>query len=184
MFYSIAQWLEMTDFFTALRGSAYVYPVVMTLHLVGIACFGGMILMTDMRILGWALKGRSISDVVDQLRNPKRIGFVITATCGVLLACSKAVEYYGNPFFRAKLLLFFLVFVHAMIFRGSVYAKAGDFDKAGKVPGRAKLAAALSLILWTSIVIAGRSIGYLEPKLDNGHANAPAVHSVQALAER
>ena len=52
MLLSFAQWIQLTGFFTALRGSAYVYPIVMSLHMVGIAFFGGMVLMTDMRLLG------------------------------------------------------------------------------------------------------------------------------------
>jgi hypothetical protein len=56
-----------------------------------------------------------------------------------------------------------------------------EFDKAGRIPGRAKLAAALSLILWTGMVIAGRGIGYIEPPLDKIHAkvSAPAPLTAQ-----
>jgi hypothetical protein len=104
-----------------------------------------------------------VADLIDQLRVPKRYGFLLAATCGVLLFCCKAEEYYYNAFFRAKLTLFFLVAIHAFVFRGSVYAKAAEFDGAGVVPGRAKLAAGLSLFLWASIACMGRGIGYIEP---------------------
>jgi hypothetical protein len=75
---------------------------------------------------------------------------------------SKAEEYYYNAFFRAKLVLLALVVVHALVFRRSVYDKAAEFDLAGRVPGRAKLAAAISLVLWISIACMGRGIGYIE----------------------
>lgn len=163
MILSFVQWLQLTDFFTYLRGSEYSYPAVLSLHMVAICFFGGMILMTDLRLLGWAMTGRPISDVVDQLRVPKRYGFLFVATCGVLLFGCKAEEYYYNAFFRTKLILFCLVAVHALIFRGSVYSKAAEFDRAGAVPGRAKLAAALSLILWAGVACMGRGIGYIEP---------------------
>ena len=42
--------------------------------------------------------------------------------------------------------------------------------EARSVPGNAKLAAALSLLLWTSIACCGRGIGYIEPPLDKIHA--------------
>ena len=82
MLLSFAQWIQFTTFFTALRGSANVYPIVMSLHMVGIALFGGMILMTDLRLLGWAMRKRSVADVMEQLRVPKRWGLLLTATCG------------------------------------------------------------------------------------------------------
>jgi len=163
MLLSFAQWIQLTDFFTYLRGSAYVYPVILSLHMVAIAFFGGMILMTDLRMLGWAMTGRPVSWVLDGLRIPKRYGFLLIATCGVLMAGCKAEEYYYNAFFRAKLALLVLVVVHAAIFRASVYNRAAEFDLAGQVPGRAKLAAALSLILWIGIACMGRGIGYIEP---------------------
>src|ERR1700675_4919659 len=83
MILSLCQWAQSTAFFTAIRGSWNVYPVIMATHLLGIALFGGMILMTDMRLLGWAMRGRSLSDVVDQLRIPKRVGLLIVVTCGI-----------------------------------------------------------------------------------------------------
>jgi hypothetical protein len=162
MLLSLALWIQATGFFTYLRGSGYVYPVVLSMHMVGIAMFGGMILMTDMRILGFAMKKHPVSDLIDQLRVPKRWGFLLAATCGFLLFCCKAEEYYYNAFFRAKLTLFFLVAVHALIFRGSVYSKAAEFDRGG-IPGRAKVAAVLSLVLWAGIACMGRGIGYIEP---------------------
>jgi len=49
---SFAQWVQSTAFFTALRGSAYVYPIVLSTHMIAIALFGGMILLLDVRLLG------------------------------------------------------------------------------------------------------------------------------------
>ncbi|HEX4137244.1 MAG TPA: DUF6644 family protein [Bryobacteraceae bacterium] len=162
MLLSLALWIQATDFFTYLRGSGYVYPTILSLHMIAIAFFGGMILMTDLRILGIAFRGRPVADLMDQLRIPKRYGFALAATCGILLFCCKAEEYYYNAFFRAKITLFILVAVHAVTFHGSVYNKAPEFDRGG-IPGRAKLAAGLSLLLWTGIACMGRGIGYIEP---------------------
>ena len=94
MLLSLARWAESTEFFTDIRGSSYTYPAILSLHMVAIALFGGLILMTDLRLLGWAMRSRSVSDVVDQLRVPKRIGFVFVATCGFLLFGAKAGGYY------------------------------------------------------------------------------------------
>ena len=181
MLLSFAQWVQLTGFFTALRGSAYVYPIIMSLHMVGIAFFGGMVLMTDMRLLGWGMRKRSIADVVDQFRIPKRWGLLLIVTCGILMAGSKAEEYYYNAFFRTKLILLAVVVVFELVFRRSVYADPAALDHASKVPASAKLAAALSLLLWTSIACCGRGIGYIEPPLDKIHAQIRFVQNA-ALA--
>jgi len=157
------QWLESTDMMTFIRGSALTYPVIMSTHLTCIAIFGGMIVLTDLRLLGWALQDRPIADVVDGFRWWKRLGFVIMVSMGICLAGSKAVEYYPNPYFWTKLTLLALVGIHALIFRPIVYNHPEQLDSSPITPTRAKAAAAISLVLWTAVVCAGRLIGYWEP---------------------
>ena len=172
---SIAQAIQSVDPFAAVRMSWYVYPIILTLHLCGIALLGGMVLMTDVRMLGWTMKERAVSDVVNQLRVPKRIFLGLAVLCGILLAGAKAEEYYYNPFFWAKISLLASIALHGLIFRGSVYRKVGEFDRLKKMPGRVKLAAGLSLLLWTGVACAGRGIGYIDPPLDKLHAENRAV---------
>ena len=174
---SFAQWLQMTKIPADLRGSWYVYPVVLSLHLVFSAFFGGMILLTNLRLLGLGLRRYSISDVISELRWPKRIGFLLVLTCGALLASSKAEEYYYNAFFWAKMSLLFLVFVHGVVFRGSVYRNTEALDKTASTPGVVKVAACLSLLLWTGVAICGRGIGYIEPPIQKLHAAVTAPTS-------
>ena len=71
-----SQWVSSLDFFTSLRESALAYPIIMSLHLSSIAVFGGLILMTDLRLLGLAMPNTPVSDVIAQTRTWKRIGFV------------------------------------------------------------------------------------------------------------
>ena len=138
---------------TALRESALVYPIVMTGHLTGMALFGGMICITDMRLLGWAMRDTPVMDVIDQLRRWKQIGFVLVVGCGAMLLGSKAELYYYNPFYWTKMALLLLVGVHALAFH-KVYANPAAF------PSKAKVAACLSLLIWIGLVTAGRSIAY------------------------
>jgi hypothetical protein len=175
MLLSLAQWLQATSPFTAVRMSWYVYPAVLTLHLVGISLLGGMILMTNLRLLDVALRKWQVSDMIDRLRTPKRLGFLLVAVCGILLAGSKAEEYYYNYFFWIKMSLLVLIAIHAMIFRGSVYNKATELDRAATVPGQAKLAAGLSLLLWAGVACAGRGIGYIDAPLEKLHAEVHAI---------
>jgi hypothetical protein len=53
-----------------------------------------------------------------------------------------------------------LIGIHGIVFRNSVYRRTAELDGAQIMPPRAKLAAALSLILWIAVVCAGRMIGY------------------------
>jgi hypothetical protein len=186
MILSLAQWIQGTQFFTALRSSWYVYPIVMSTHLLGIALFGGLVLMTNLRLLGVVMRKHSITAVVDQLRVPKRIGLILVATCGILMLGSKAEEYYYNTFVRIKLLLLALMFLHGWVFRKTVYYNTQELDRAHQIPAQAKVAACLSLFLWVGIACAGRGIGYIDPPLEKIRASirySPAGRTPAALLE-
>ena len=154
---------------TFIRESGLTYPVIMSTHLACIAIFGGMIVITDLRLLGAILTERPIADVVNGLRWWKRLGFVIMASMGIMLAGSKAVDYYPNPYFWTKMSLLAVIAIHALIFRPMVYNHPEELDRTPLIPTRAKAAGALSLILWTGVVCAGRLIGYYEPPGQKGH---------------
>ena len=166
---SFFHWVQNTDFMTFIRESGLTYPIIMSTHLACIAVFGGLIVITDLRLLGAALQNRPIADVVNGLRWWKRLGFIVMVCMGIMLAGSKASEYYGNPYFWTKMSFLFLIFIHAMIFRPMVYNHPEKLDASPIIPTRAKAAGALSLILWTGVVCAGRLIGYYEPPEQKGH---------------
>ena len=160
---SISETIQSIGFMTDLRESALVFPIMLTTHLCCIAVFGGMILMTDLRLLGLAMTDRTVTDVVGQFRIWKRVGFCLMVTMGALLAGSEAAKYAINPFFWGKMTLLVLVGVHALVFRGSVYNNTEAIDRLPAIPTRAKVAASLSLLLWFGLVTMGRLIGYYEP---------------------
>lgn len=158
----ISHAIQTSGFFSSVRQSALFYPTVMATHLTCIAIFGGMILMTDLRLLGLALKSTPIASVIESTRNWKRFGFVVMVSCGILLAGSKLDTYYLNPFFQLKLSLLCLIGIHGLIFRPLVYNNPGALDSEGKLPMRAKLAGAISLLLWVAVVSCGRWIAYYD----------------------
>ncbi len=162
-FQALMESLQSMGFATSIRESSLAYPIILSLHLTGMGLFGGMIAMTDLRILGLAMTQRPMADVHNQLRPYKHLGLTLVVLCGVTLAWSKAAIYWPNPFFKMKLACLALVAIHALVFRGPVYKSLSEMDKFGKSTAVAKLAAVISLFLWISLVGAGRWIGYWEP---------------------
>ena len=158
---SLSHAIQSSDLFTAVRQSELFYPAVLATHLSCIAIFGGMILMTNLRLLNLALKHTPASVVIESMRVWKRIGFVIMITCGILLAGSHLGKYYPNPYFQLKLSLLLLTGIHGLIFHRGVYYNA-NLDQGGTLPAKAAIAGGTSLILWLSIVICGRWIAYYD----------------------
>ena len=161
-FQAFMQSLQDMSFASGIRESSLAYPFLLAMHLTGMGLFGGMIAMTDLRILGVAMTQRPMADVHGQLRPYKHLGLTLVVLCGILLGWSKAGIYWPNPFFKMKLACLGLVALHAIAFRGPVYQNLGEMDKAGKATALAKIAAIISLFLWINLVGAGRWIGYWE----------------------
>jgi len=155
---SILEWIESTDLSTAIREGALPYPILGGFHLLGIALFGGMVLVTDLRLLGWAMQRRPVSDIVQQLRPWKWVGFAMVVASGLLLAWAEPQKLYRSPSFWIKMALLLLVGAHALVFRAGVYRNVAKLDEAVTV--QAKLAAALSLFLWAGLIVSGRLIAY------------------------
>jgi hypothetical protein len=82
---------------------------------------------------------------------------VIVVT-GLLLVWAEPGRLYRSPSFWVKMALFAMVGVHALVFRRSVYDHPEKLD-AG-ITAQARLAAAISLVLWAGIVLAGRLIAF------------------------
>jgi hypothetical protein len=152
------RWIESTSLSTAIREGAFLYPILGGIHLLCIALFGGMVLATDLRLLGWTMRRRPVSGVIDGLRPWKRLGFVLITATGLLLAWGEPVRLYGSPSFWVKMILFGAVGVHAAVFRARVYRYPKKLDAA--LTRDAKLAGAVSLILWAGLIVTGRLIAF------------------------
>src|SRR5271165_1074624 len=146
MLFSICQWIQNTPFSIAVREGGLPYPIIGGFHLLAIALFGGMVFASDIRLLGWGLTRRSVSAVVQQLRVWKWVGGVVIIVTGLMLAWSEPEKMYHSKAFGIKMILLFAVFVHALVFRASVYRNTAKLDEALTV--QAKLAGFLSLLLW------------------------------------
>jgi len=156
----IAHSIQSIDFLTEFSESVLAYPIVLSTHLTCIALFGGMILATNLRLLGLTFKDVTITQMVTSFRSWKRLGGTVMVATGVLLAASEAEKYSPNPFFWTKMIVLGLILAHGAIFRRSVYSNTEELDRSPVIPVPAKVAAILSLILWTAMFTMGRLIAY------------------------
>jgi hypothetical protein len=159
-FLTFCQWLSRTSWSIALREQPYDYPILIIIHVVSIALFGGMVVMGNLRVLGLAMRGERVSQVIEQFRPWKWTGFAILLASGTLLAMSDPLEYYDNIMFWISLLILLLAGVNAMIFRLGAYRSVDEWDEAAVAPPNARRWAGISLFLWIALVFAGRATAF------------------------
>ena len=154
------QWLQDTPFSTAIRVSGYAYPLIEGTHVLGLAFSVGTILWFDLRLLGVAMRRDSVSYVFNQLRPWMSAGFLVMVVTGSLLFSSRAADAYASNYFRIKAGLLVLGGLNVVIFHTTIDRRRAEWDTAERPPFRARMAGLVSLILWFSIIAAGRIMAY------------------------
>lgn len=155
---SFCHWMEQTAVGAGIRESLWLFPAIETLHLVGMIVLVGTAAAFDLRLLGWAMRERSIADVGGQLLPWSWAGFAVQVVTGGLLFSSEAVKCYGNLAFRVKMVLLLLAGVNALIFHKNANSRR---EVNGAASMGAKVAGCFSLLLWLGVVTAGRFIGFV-----------------------
>ena len=114
--------------------NGWLFPLVEALHLIAMAIFLGPILLGDLRVLG------AIPSVpVGQM---SKVAFVVVMLTGILLFTANASRYTRNPAFLWKMGLLAI----AMAAHATVHARA------------TRATAALSLTLWSLVILASRAV--------------------------
>lgn len=160
MLLSILEWLRETAFSTNLREAIYMWGVVNGIHVLGLGLFMGLLLFWDLRLLNVGLRKVPVSDTWDRLAPWIGLGFLVMAVTGVLLFTADPVRYWGNIFFRIKLVALVLAGLNALAFHYGVGKRVVNWDTAGALPAAARVAGASSLVLWVVIIVCGRLIAY------------------------
>lgn len=156
-FLPLFHWLAHTHIGIAMRDATWAFAIVEIVHLIALAIFGGAILLLDLRLMGIGFTSQPAPQVAREFLPITLGGVVVMFLTGALLLASGPMRYYYNTPFRIKIWLFFLAVIVHFILQINVARRDPTQDRA--TLGQ-KAAGAISLLLWSSIGIAGRAIGY------------------------
>jgi hypothetical protein len=159
---TILQQLYDSQLGTALRESLIVFPLVEGLHLIGLALSVGLILITDLRLVGLFLRNVPVEDVLKGLRPWLLVGFVITFGTGILLIWAEGPKIWEIPIFPFKLLLIALAGLNAIWFEFQYGRTVSVWGKNIIFPNGVRIAGWVSFVSWSAIVVCGRLIPYLD----------------------
>jgi hypothetical protein len=145
---------------TGIRESVWVFPIVEGAHLLGIALSVGLLCWFDLRLLGLAFRDVPVSKVWQRVMPVAFVGFALMFVTGLLLFWAEALTAFHSVHFWAKIALLLLAGVNALSFETTAHRNMAEWDLAPVPPLRARVTGALSLILWTAIIITGRTMAY------------------------
>lgn len=135
------------------------FPACETLHFIGLSLLFGSLLLVDLRAMGFF---RALPLIALHRLVPLAIaGFAVNLVTGVLFVAYDPPTYFENSAFLWKMVLVGLAGVNALAFEFAVFRPLVAGNAAIERGMLIKVLAALSLLLWSGVLIAGRLIPFV-----------------------
>jgi hypothetical protein len=152
---SWCEWIQYSPPLVQMRLSPWFFPLVASIHLMGLATIGGSVLLVDLRLLGFGLSRQPIAQLARDAERWLRVGLWVTLPTGLLLFMCFATKYYWLTAFWVKVasLVMVLAFTFSIKRRLTRAAETAS-------PLQSRLVALVSITLWTSVALGGRLIGF------------------------
>src|SRR3989475_12905046 len=118
--------VQYSPLLSAMRGSSWVFPLIGSIHLMGLALIGGALLVVDLRLLGLGLRRQPVAQVARDAERWLLVSLVVLLPTGILqFMCFAATKYYYLTAFWVKMAALSLALVFTFAIRRKV-AMADD----------------------------------------------------------
>ena len=155
--------LEASGLGQAMRQWLWLYPAVETVHIVGIGLLFGSIAVFDLRLLGFS-KNISVKTLARHVLPWTAASFALIVPSGLLMFTAHASEFIESEVFVLKMLLIMAAGLNAALFHTITFRTADVWDSAEMrglpPPPSARLAGALSQLIWIAVIACGRLLAY------------------------
>lgn len=150
-------WLESTKLALWVGESLYGYPLILALHGIGMAFLVGVLLMFDVRLLGFA-KGVNVMEL-SKLLKIAMAGLAVNLLTGIALFSASASRFITLAPFIIKIICIVIGLALTWVLVKKHIPRANTWNN-GDAPSATKLLAGVSLIVWLAAIVAGRLIAY------------------------
>lgn len=153
-------WLEQSPVGQFVRVTPYFYPVLMSLHVLGIALMVGPAFLVDLRLLGLGRNLVPVTTVTRLLLPVSHVGFFVVAVTGAAMFTGIVYVVSRGDAAPWKFGLILLAAVNIAIFHKGIYRSVNSWDIDAGTPLAAKVAALVSMACWTGVIFGGRFLSY------------------------
>lgn len=144
----------------AIAEDPVLFPWIEVVHVLAITIVFGTIILVDLRLLGWAARDYPISKLSRAIVPVTWIAFIIAAISGALLFTSNPHTYAANSYFLAKMAAMVCAGINMAIFHVWTMRTMRNWDETPYIPLAVKSAGLISIVLWVTIIVCGRWIGF------------------------
>jgi hypothetical protein len=128
---------------------------IQIVHVFGFIFLLAPLILIALRVLGLVLRDQPLQETLRQPRALSLTGLAMTLSTGLLMFLTAPLHYYNNWAFDTKMLLLVAALItYAVLFLGVV-------PRQSAYPTLAKFTVAVSVLLWLSVCMAARAIGFV-----------------------
>jgi len=138
------------------RDTPWTWIAAETLHFIGLSLIVGVILLIDMRVLGF-MKQLSFA-ALDRLLPWAMLGFALNTFTGMLFFAAAYGQYTNNPAFYWKLIFVVLAGANTLYF---TFDRTWAMEPGRDAPPLSKLAAAGAMFLWVGVMYWGSMLPFI-----------------------
>lgn len=160
MIESLLNFSQSTGIF-AFMNSPWGWPVIESIHFLGLCLLIGTVGLFDLRLLGVA-DTISISEL-HRLVPIGVAGYLINVITGTMFLSTAPDQYLYNPAVQTKFFFMLVAGLNMIYFYASTAAGIKSGIDNSRLIFRAKLIAAISLACWCAVIVCGRLITYYRP---------------------
>ena len=155
--------IEASSLAVAMRQWLWLYPSVEIVHIAGIGLLFGSIAVFDLRLLGVS-KSIPVRALAKHVLPWTAASFVLIVPSGLMMFTAHASDFVQSGVFVLKMGLILVAGLNAALFHTITFRTADvwDSEEMRKLPPppSARLAGALSLLLWILVIACGRLLAY------------------------
>ena len=151
---AVLQWFHESGFGVLMVKVTWLFAVFETVHFIGLSIMMGALIVMDLTVMGF-LPGIPLARAL-KLVPFALLGFALNLISGAGFFCFNPGGYWSNPAFRLKMLAVVLAGFNAAWFIFFEQHRLLARDSSQTAPWSAKTTAALSLLLWLAVMLAGR----------------------------
>lgn len=151
--------LETTALANWVGVSLYGYPIMLSLHVVGLAIVVGIFSMRDLTLLGMFSGVRPSAFL--GISKLAWVGFIINALSGFALFASQATVFVTSVPFLIKIACIVAGMIMAGVIQARLRRESNLDEGEASISSATKAVACISLMFWVAAIIAGRLIAYI-----------------------
>ena len=158
--FHLCEQIEASSIGVFVRESIWGFPILVTIHIIGLVFSVGIVVWLDLRLLGVSMTGVPVSRLYRRLMPLAFLGFAVMFISGVTIFTGFATSAYKNTYFRIKLLALLLAGINALLYHTNIERRISLWDRAPAPPTPARMAGIISILAWATVILAGRMLSY------------------------